>query len=232
MVTELSKENGEKILPHLVQAAKSLQTIPYGDLAEKIDVHHRAIRYALGYVRDDICSARGLPLITSIVVNGTTGLPGSDWLPEGTAHLSKEEYKNKFEKYRDEVFAHQGWDDLLKELGLQPVKPEPKDLDARGRAYSDYMERHSNGSVGEGEDHRLLKEFIAIHPEDIGITPVAPAEIEYLFISGDRCDVVFDLGKDGWAVVEIKNGDPGELVKGIYQAVKVSCLDAGRKGTW
>ena len=40
----------------------------------------------------------------------------------------------------------------------------------------------------------------------------------------------FDLGELGTAVVEVKNGERGELVKGVYQAVKYRALMEAEKG--
>jgi hypothetical protein len=58
-----------------------------------------------------------------------------------------------------------------------------------------------------------------------------PGKTEFGFISGDRCDVVFDLGRVGMVVVEIKDGKhDGELVRGIYQAVEYRALMAAEKG--
>lgn len=228
MTTDLTIDYGEKLLPHLVHAARIRKTLTYGELAAKIGVHHRALRYPLGYVRDDICIKRGLPLITCIVVNDGTHLPGREWLPEGTSHLTDEEYKKAFEKFRDQVFAYKGWDALLNELELSPVDPTIEDLDERGRAYSEILER--SGSTGEGEDHRRLKEFVAAHPEAIGLEPESAAQMEYLFIADDRADIIFGTGPDAWAVVEIKNGEIGELVKGVYQAIKYRALLQAEKG--
>ena len=98
-------------------------------------------------------------MITAIVVNGDTGLPGDKFLPEGTEGLSEEEYEKAFEAHRDEVFAYQGWDDLLKELGLTPITKTLDDLNKEGRAYSELIARR--GGRGEGNIHRQLKEYIA-----------------------------------------------------------------------
>ena len=227
MTTELTIEYGRKLLPYLVQVARTRKTVTYGELAAKIGANPHALSYPLGYVRDDICISRGLPLITCIVINGKKGLPGSDWLPEGTSNLTDEEYKEAFEKFRDQVFAYSGWEDLLKELGLSPVKPTIENLDERGRAYAEYIKRTGKG---EGEDHRQLKEYIASHPEAIGFHVRKPAIVEYAYISGDEADVVFELGKNEWIVVEVKNGDTGELIKGIYQDIKYRALLQAEKG--
>ncbi|MFH2104147.1 MAG: hypothetical protein ABIJ39_12415 [Chloroflexota bacterium] len=228
MTTELIKEYGDRLLPHLVQAAKTSKTPTYGELAAKIGVHHRVLSHVLGYIRDEIIIPRELPLINAIVVNGDTGLPGESWLPQGTSHLSAEEYQREFVEYRDHVLAYKEWDALLKELGLPSVEPTFENLDDRGRAYSEYIER--TGGTGEGEDHRKLKEFVAAYPEVIGLESESAAQMEYLFVAGDRADIVFGTGPDAWAVVEIKNGEIGELVKGVYQAIKYRALLQAEKG--
>ncbi len=118
MTTELTRERGMKILPYLVQAAKARRLISYGELAAKIGVHQRVLAYPLGYIRDEICAPRGLPLITCIVVNKEKLLPGPEWLPGGTSRLSPQEYRRTFDRYSREVFDYTRWDDLLKDLHM------------------------------------------------------------------------------------------------------------------
>jgi hypothetical protein len=227
MTTELIREYGDRLLPYLVQAAKTLKTPTYRELADKIGVHHRVMNRILGYIRDDICIHRGLPLISCIVVSQADGLPGDDWLPQGTSLLGPEEYRSEFERFRDQVFAYKGWDSLLKVLDIRPLEPTVESLDERGRTYSEYIER-TGGE--ESEDHRKLKEYIATHPEAIGLAAESASQMEYLFVAGDRADIVFGIGPDTWAVVEIKNGEIGELVKGVYQAIKYRSLLQAEKG--
>jgi hypothetical protein len=227
MTTELIKEYGDRLLPYLVQAAKTLKTPTYRELADKIGVHHRVMSRILGYIRDDICIQRGLPLISCIVVSQTTGLPGDDWLPQGTTTLSDEEYKSEFERFRDQVFAYKGWDSLLKELDMTPLEPTVESLDERGRTYSEYIERTGGG---ESNDYQKLKEYVAVHPEAIGLPTESAAQMDYLFVAGDRADIVFGTGPDAWAVIKIKNGEIGELVKGVYQAIKNRALLQAEKG--
>ena len=228
MTTEYSIKNAHLALPHLVHYAKMRKTITYGELAMKIGLHHRAIRWLLGYIRDEICIKRDLPLITAIVINKNSKLPGARWLPGGTQHLSPEEYKREYEKHRDQVFACDAWDVVLQELELSPVQTTDDDLDDEGRAYTGYLER--KGHIGEGEPHRLLKEYVARNPEVIGLQSGTKGRQEYSFVSGDKCDVVFNPSQDDWAVVEIKNGERGELVRGIYQAIKYRALMEAEKG--
>ncbi len=75
----------------------------------------------LGYIRDEICIKRGLPMISAIVVRTDTQLPGEDFLPEGASNLSRKEFKKKFEEHRDKVFTYTEWDKLLNKLNLTPI---------------------------------------------------------------------------------------------------------------
>ena len=114
-------DNAYRALPHLVYYAHLQETITYGELGRRIGIHHRSVRFSLGYIRDEICFKGGLPLLNVIVVNKYTKLPGESFLREGTSHLTDEEYRRRFEELRDEVFAYAGWDALLTDLGLTPV---------------------------------------------------------------------------------------------------------------
>lgn len=109
-------------LPYLVYYAQKKQIVTYKELGDKIDYHYRSVGHALGYILDEICIKKELPMITVIVVNGHTRIPGSGFLPEGTLHLSPEEYEKKFKESRNEVFSYTKWDELLQELGLTPIK--------------------------------------------------------------------------------------------------------------
>ncbi len=119
--TNNASDNAYRALPHLVYYAHLGKPITYGELGRRIGIHHRPVRFLLGYIRDEICRRRGLPLLNVIVVNKITRLPGQSFLPEDLSHLTDEEYKRRFEELRDEVFAYAGWDTLLRDLGLTPV---------------------------------------------------------------------------------------------------------------
>jgi hypothetical protein len=80
----------------------------------------------------------------------------------------------------------------------------------------------------EGEEHRTLKEYVARHPGILGLPASAKHHVEYLFPSGDEVDVAFDCAAAGWVVAEVKIGIRGELVKGIFQAIKYRALSEAR----
>ena len=121
--TDYAKENAFKALPYLVYAAEKGVLRTYGDVAKDIGVlNPRNMSKILGYIRDEICIKRSLPLLSTIVINKRTRLPGDDYLPEGTNSLSKIEYRQKFEEMRNKVFSYNKWDTLLKEFGINPVE--------------------------------------------------------------------------------------------------------------
>jgi len=229
MATEKTIQNALKALPHLVARAETRDVITYGRLAEQMGVHHRVVPRCLGYIREEVCLRRGLPEINSIVVGARSKLPGKSFLSGGTAHLTKNEFLQKFEERRDEVFTYGKWRQLLTDLGLSAVASDPQGLEQAGSEYAQYLERHAG--IGEGERHRRLKEYVRDHPELLNIAARHRGKTEHLFPSGDRCDVIFELEERGAAVVEIKKGDSlGELAMGVYQAVKYRALMAAVRG--
>lgn len=227
MTTEHIKNLSMKALPYLINFAQQRKILTYKEIALKTGVHHRVVPHILGYIRDEICIPKILPIINAIVVNQQTKLPGSSFLPEGTEHLSNEAYLEKYEELRDQVFRYDGWDDLLISLNLSPIEKDDAELEKEGREYALMLERR--GKSGEGPEHLELKNFVCNNPKFLVLKEKGISE--YLFISGDRCDVVF---KGNNAIAEIKIGERGELIKGIYQAVKYRSLleaevGAGRK---
>jgi len=119
--TDNACDKAYRTLPHLVYYAHLEKTITYEELGRRIGIYHRQVGFLLGYIRDEICRRRGLPLLNVIVVKKSNGLPGKSFLPEDLSDLTDEEYRRRFVELRDEVFAYEGWDALLMDLGLTPV---------------------------------------------------------------------------------------------------------------
>lgn len=59
----------------LISHAGSRMTLTYGELAEKINIHHRAVRFVLDVIYD-YCYTNNLPPLTILVVNKNTQYPG------------------------------------------------------------------------------------------------------------------------------------------------------------
>lgn len=83
------------------------------------------------------------------------------------------------------------------------------------------------GPGGEGIEHKRLKEWIARNPEKIGLADVKRTEIEHTFISGDAADIVFELDRNRYAVVEIETIDS---YMGSYQVLKYKVLKCAELG--
>lgn len=122
MTTEYSKSNARKALPYLIDYAKKQKTVTYKELGKDIGKHHRAVPHLLGYIRDEICTHNGLPLLNVIVVNASTRIPGDSFIKHGTKGWSESRKRTKFEELLSEVFTYDKWDNLLKELNLEPIK--------------------------------------------------------------------------------------------------------------
>ena len=67
-------------LPYPVARAQQHETVTYKERAVSIGTHPVPLRFPLGYIRAEICEPRGLPLISTIVVDPCTGLPGDGFL--------------------------------------------------------------------------------------------------------------------------------------------------------
>ena len=85
--------------------------------------------------------------------------------------------------------------------------------------------RQKYGPGGEGERHRALKQFIADHPERLGLGRGKGA-VEHRFVTGDRVDVSVVLAGGRHCVVEVEvEGESTSI--GAHQALKYRALRAG-----
>jgi hypothetical protein len=222
---ELYQRRGRQALPILVRQARAGETIMYSDLAEELQMPNpRNLNFVLGAAGqavDDYAERQGIrvPRLTALVVNKATGLPGEgvvDFLdrPEEFRAAPLPVRKRLLDRILFEIFTFAGWERMLREMGLQPL---PSLLTAP---------RPVGGTGGEGEAHRQLKEFIAAHPESIGLSRrSAPGKIEALLSSGDEVDVIF--AADGNQIgIEVKAHDASEseIERGLYQCIKYSAV--------
>ena len=84
---------------------------------------------------------------------------------------------------------------------------------------------------GESEAHKALKQYVADHPEAIGLPPDSKASIEHSFKSPDRADIVFSAPDGRRVAVEIELEGAINTLIGGWQAAKyrtLLCLEAGK----
>ncbi|KAF0210792.1 MAG: hypothetical protein FD139_3232 [Methylocystaceae bacterium] len=221
---ELYKQRARLALPILVRQAEAGKAITYSDLAEELGMPNpRNLNYPLGTIGSTIENVshewgEKIPPIQCLVVNKNTGLPGDgvafflrDW--GDFAALPRRRQKEVVAGAHALIFAYPWWEQLLRELSLEPARPD----------FSEII-RAANSVRGDGEshEHRALKIFVAKNPECIGLpvgTPVGCNEVA--LPSGDCLDVAFDAG-DEWVAAEVKSArsDDADVVRGLFQCVK------------
>jgi len=226
---KLYQKRARVVLPYLVRQAKAAQKIYYSDLAKETNIQNpRNLNYPLGSIGNalkELSKRMGIdiPQIQTIVVSKSNELPG-----EGIGwFISKSDFKKLSSKQKRElvnsvlakVFAFTRWDDVLKELGLSPLKSDPKVIEALKKT-------KSYGSGGESEDHKYLKELIAQNPSKVNLfIKNSETTIEYILPSMDTLDVSFKTPTE-WICVEVKSKLSGteDILRGLYQCVKYQAL--------
>ena len=222
---ELYQRRGRAALPILVRQVRAGEPITYSRLADELEMpNHRNCNFVLGAAGRAVVEygerhGIRLPPLTAIVVNKTTGLPS-----EGVAEFLDEpaEYRRASQPLRrriiDRFYVHmgefRGWERMLRQMGLEP------------QASLRSTPRPMRGMGGEGEPHRRLKDYIATHPQTVGLSRRTRRGVtEEPLASGDTVDVLFDTGRR-LVAVEVKASDApdSEIERGMYQCVKYAAV--------
>lgn len=96
--------------------------------------------------------------------------------------------------------------------------PIPPGLKASGKERkSDFGRKYPHG---EQRAHRDLKQWVHDNPDEIGLYG-GVGELEHRFETGDRVDVLFQLGRRRFAAVEVETDMPDQ---GVVQALKYKLL--------
>ncbi len=121
MATEYSTQNARLALPVLIECARDKGTLTYSELGTKIGRHYRAMPHLLEVILR-ACHKVKVPTIGTLVVSGTTGLPGDGFIVDGQAKklvYGGAEYNSLVEAEQNSIYSWQDWDPLLKEFGLK-----------------------------------------------------------------------------------------------------------------
>ena len=232
-------------LPILVWCAEHGRCITYGQLNAEIvnrELGHHVHAAQYGYPAGAIGSAlieleerwgEPVPPLNAIVVNGTTMLPGSGvnyfveryYQPDNHVEdMSIEEKRAVVEEVHAEIFAYEYWHDVLEACELQALLGTVT-LDPRVEKVAKPV-RGGWSNEPESDEHRILKEYIAENPYAVGLPKRSQkGEVEYVFASADKADVVFKT-RNGYVGVEVKSVISGDadLNRGLHQAVKYQAL--------
>lgn len=218
----LYQKRARTVFPILVRQAHARQPITYSDLAQEVGMPNaRNLNYVLGYVGDKLSELakewhKDIPPLQCLVVNKNTGLPGEGfWAVLGIDDyqvLPALQRQEVFKSALTKLFIFQEWERVLQALGLSPLKS----LEELGIAAANLTFRG-----GESAHHKKLKEYIAEHPETIGLAGNHPkGKNEIGLPSGDSLDVSFE--HDQWIGIEVKSkiSSEADITRGIYQCVK------------
>jgi hypothetical protein len=219
---KLYQQRARKALPLLVRQAEAGTTIYYSDLAAELGMPNpRNLNFVLGSIGqtlENLSKAWKTPIppIQCVVVNRATGLPGEGigWFlvkKEDFVALPREQQEAVVNAHLERIFAYPFWAKVLSSLSLAPAPP-----------LITKVEVPKFGGSGEGPEHKALKDYVAKHPELVGLQPMAPSgRTEDPLLSGDSLDVSFCHGSR-WVAVEVKSHISTQLdvQRGLFQCVK------------
>lgn len=224
----ITERQARLILPILVRQALAGQPVTYGQIADELGMGHPYLGNHLGIIVDALNGlsrqwGAEIPPIQALVLNKETRLPGDSFgygLPRlaNYSSLPKDEKMQAVAREHAGIFAYAKWPAVLAALDLPPVPPavSPGLVAAAGK----------RGGVGEGEQHRRLKEFVAANPALVGLPSSTPrGALEHVLPSADAIDVLFSNGSERVAV-EVKAANAGEadILRGLFQCVKYTAL--------
>ena len=220
---KLYQERARAVLPILVRQARAHSPIFYSDLATELGMPNpRNLNYVLGSVGKalkELSQAwkENVPPIQCLVINRNTRLPGEGiwWFitnKDDFRELSRKQQRSLVEAELQKVFSYQRWPEVLNALSLKPVVEDYSHVLSKAREF------HGGG---ESEQHRRLKNFVALHPEILSLPKNSQGDVEYSLPSGDSLDILFRQGDD-WIGVEVKSEISGlqDIVRGLFQCVK------------
>ena len=241
-----TKVTARAALPLLVWCAKNGRRISYGRLDQEIvnrglGHHVMAVKYGypVGTIGDALIETEAewgqpIPPLNAIVVNATTGIPGKGvnyyleryYEPDKIVeYMSEDDKRAVIAEIQEDIFAYEYWDNVLEEYGFRPIRDGITEDDDG----ADNIEEPGRGGwslEGESYEHKTLKEYVAQHPEQVGLPATTKhGYVEYLFASGDKADVVFET-QNGYLGVEVKSviSNDADLNRGLFQAVKYQAL--------
>lgn len=241
-----TRKTARTILPLLIWCAKNGRAITYGQLDDEVvsrGLGHHVMVVQYGYPAGAVGNAlietgeewgEAIPPLNALVVNKKHNLPGDgvNWFLDQyyepkkcTDEMTIDEKRAIVEEIHADIFSYEYWDELLEEYEIGAFEGTIVFDD-------DENENISSPSKGgwsdeaESEEHKKLKEYISQNPKLIGLNKdTKNGEIEYLFSSADKADIVFkNIHK--YTAVEVKSikSNDNDLNRGIFQCIKYQAL--------
>lgn len=211
--------------------------VRYGAIREELErrldiakIFPTQIGHPAGAMMDAILKVDGKAPLINVLVTKADGIPG-----RGAGLYLSQRYNNP--SLRD-------WDSVAKERKLEIVAQERRKVFAYERwdeistlAFGDLSSTreetacksdrlgwtHGYGGEPKSAAHRNLKEWVAQHPEEIGLSrKYGDGKLEQPLLSGDSVDVMFSFEGIEFRAVEVKSirSSDADFQRGIYQCVK------------
>jgi hypothetical protein len=173
------QQRAAQALPILVRQARVHQPVFYKALADEMGMPFALnLNHVLGAIGDELIRLGErwrvkIPPIQCLAINQHTGIPsrGIGWfVPDREAFLkgTPQQKRQIVDAMLADVFAFGRWDEVLAAFGLEPARTRPRNMPP--------LPPPMKGGFGGGEreDYRRLKEYVAAHPEIVGL----PAKLE------------------------------------------------------
>jgi hypothetical protein len=229
--------------PIVLWCAKHGYVITYGELAKELQQRYGEERkFPTLYGRPagkmgDVLEALSeeldddIPPVNVVIVNGDTKLPGTGVNSYLERFLRATERRKSItdvnrdamaKKVIEQAHYYDKWDSVARHLGYDQLVPARVIRDRQAAPIELPTPVHTQGSGGEGELHRRLKEWVAGNPECFAeFGAFKPGKTEVPLLSGDEVDVLFE-GEGIPLVVEVKarNAPDSDLWRGLFQCVK------------
>lgn len=223
-----SREIVRQMIPILIRWAKlGLTDKTYNDMNHALGyTKFSGIGHQLGNV-DRVMRVLGdetdedIPTLNALCKNSSTRLPSSgfSYVYKSYDGMTPQEKQIFVAGLNQKAIEYKHWDWVLDELELKPavIFTDEELLEISKPIY---------GGGGEGKEHKAMKEYIAAHPETIGIKGVLAFDTEHVLPSGDRLDVYFELKNGGCVAVEVKpsTSPDNDISRGIFQCVKYKAV--------
>lgn len=236
---ELYQKRARAALPLLVRQVAARATIFYSDLATELAMPNpRNLNHVLGYIGTALESLsrdwdEEIPPIQCVIINKEDRLAGEavGYFITDLVAFRKRPRKDQWRLLDLEltkIWEFPKWPSVLSILGLpQPATNYAEAILQAGRLGATQESRASSfGTGGESPNHKNLKNYIARHPEIVGLPArVGPGRIECPLKSGDTLDVFFTSGKDRVAIeVKSKISQLEDIVRGMFQCIKYKAV--------
>lgn len=237
-VEQLCEEGTQYAMAMLLRCIESGEPfITYGAVKSELEyqleietIFPTQIGSVAGTLMDQILELYPKAPLINVLITRPNGIPGvgvggylasrynssrlSDW--DNVKLAKKKEIVNS---ERRKIFNYDKWHEINETLFGSFAKDN---IQKPAGCEDDFESSNGFGGEAESEEHLKLKEWVASHPDKVGIRKsFGKGQVESRLLSGDEIDVLFGDG-NSFKVIEVKScrSNDEDFKRGIYQCVK------------